>query len=399
MSDNPNDQLLSHAFAQVEEAVMPRIRLTGAAAARVTVRRRRRNRLAVTAAAAAVVLLLVPVAALTLHRSSGGPPVVSSSTAPSAPATSPTPTGPQMGIRGDSRPPSELDDALLTLPSFHQANCPSGPTQFHGGQWSGQPVFDTFVPRVTLVSVASGDVNADGVADQVALLTCNAGTDPTGVADQVVATTGDGPGRYRTIGQVTYVAGGLSHLHAPAVDDQGVVQVFVATTPTASTPTSLQRRSYRWTGKAFTALSAPPAVPWSDRSTELSVAVTPIRITGAGRTATVAITVTNAGGASSLAIDLVLDTQVPLALISIAPPRSLTRGVEAADPPRYDWSIRIDPVPAAGTATGTFEVHLDGALPTGAATLNVWAVGLTDGDLSQENADPTNMRSIPISIG
>jgi hypothetical protein len=393
MSERATDEILHRAFARLEETVLPHARLAGIDAARATVRRRRRTRVALLSAAVAILVLGPPVTLALVRGGRGSPPPVGASNSPT-PSTVTTPTGPTLRIRGDSPKVTELDDARLDLPDFNQSFCPSGPTQLRDGRWTGEILFETFRPTVMIEALAAGDVNGDGNRDVVALLTCNAGTDPGGVAHQVAAFTPTGSG-YRTIGRVAGVSGGTANLRQPEVLGDGRVRILHVATPNVAPPESLQWRSYRWDGQRFVAAGSEATTSWDASQTRLTVAGTVALAADptSGPTGTLRITVTNTGGATSTGIMIDISSAVPLTIGLPGVARPFRR--EGTD--QYFWRIVADPVPV-GRLSGTLTVHVDSATAVAdGAELTIRVSGLAVGDLVQNSATPAQV-TIPITV-
>ncbi|MBY8873962.1 hypothetical protein K7640_19210 [Micromonospora sp. PLK6-60] len=310
------DRLVDAEFTAYRDALVPAVQPAGPDAARATVRRRRHRAVAVTAAAV-VLAVAVPVAGrAALDRESGPPdpgpaqsvePSPTGTGAPSpsaAPSTSPPvspPAGSPTGSAGAEVPTvpdgrisrAQLLAGKVDLPAWTPEECAAG-----GGVRLRKTDQDVGVPA--LLSLAHGDIDADGADETVALLGCRYGE---AVGKQVVAFDRDTAGRIVTLGQVTRTGEGQRDILAYEVTDGGSVRVRVADIqPCCDVPTYLARdqwRTYRWQGGRFAQTGGPTEFGPDDRLTDLALTAGELVLSTPGadgkRTGSLTVTVVNKG--------------------------------------------------------------------------------------------------------
>ncbi|MEV0157340.1 hypothetical protein AB0H57_26925 [Micromonospora sp. NPDC050686] len=310
------DRLVDAEFTAYRDALVPAVQPAGPDAARATVRRRRHRAIAVTAAAV-VLAVAVPVAgraaldrqpgppdpgpAQTVEPSPTGPGSPSPSTAPSSAPPTSSPTGSPAGSAG-AEPPAAPDGRIsraqllagkVTLPAWSPDECQAdGAVRLRKA--------DDDVGEPALVSLAHGDVDADGADETVALVGCRYGE---AVGKQVVAFDRDTAGRIVTLGRVARTGEGQRDILAYEVTGGGSVRVRVADIqPCCDVPTYLTRdqwRTYRWQGGRFTQTGGPTAFGPDGRLTDLTLTAGELVLgtpDAAGkRTGSLTLTVVNKG--------------------------------------------------------------------------------------------------------
>ena len=368
MSD-PTD-LLENAFAELKEAVLPYARLAGVDAAHATVRRRRRTRIALAAAVA----VIVPVVAFTVLRQ---PAAVPNTSTPVLAPTSSTSTGsPRLQPLGTILA-SSMREGQVQVPTFGDSGCPVGSTRFHNGVWTGTPV-DNVAPSAWFDLEAVGDVNGDGRGDLLVLIRCAA--TPTTRLSQVTAYTSDGS----LIGQVVR-AGATEDISALQVQSDGTVRVLV------SRPGTRAWFTYGWTAGSFRQVGGPVSAPPVPR-TALSVSVMPKQ--APGTLTQLAVTVHNGGTASDY-LAVTFNSTVPM-IIDAPGWATFPAPVGCHAPTGCPWTMRLAPVPAGQSATGTFSV-LFLAAGNGAGPVSVTVTGWRNDLGEQSNEDTTNSVTVPLS--
>jgi hypothetical protein len=172
------------------------------------------------------------------------------------------------------------------------------------------------VDRPYLISLAHGDVDADGATETVALLGCRLGE---ASAKQVVAFDRDSSGRITTLGRVTRTHeegdGGFDDVLAITVAE-GNVRVQVADIqPCCGTAPDLAReqwRAHRWNGERFTQVDGPTTFPAERPVLDLAATATDLvlgRPDDAGlRHGTATFTITNQGDVRSGHVLLAVST-------------------------------------------------------------------------------------------
>jgi hypothetical protein len=404
----PHDRL-STAFTEFAMSVLPDVRLPGPEAAHVTVRRRRRRRLALVAASVAVVIL-APASAYTLLRPLGNtppdvgttPPTASPTLTPSpavtpsvgpSPSSAPPPAGLRIITDGLVGPPTPLDDARLPLPPFGEFDegCPQGETQYTDGVWEGPLVgADPYRVRSWIGSVATGDVNQDGLVDWVASVRCRFGPMPGADAQQIVAFTRRAAGPYELVGRVLLTD--RSYSAWPTVTADGTVRLAVHG-PYEGGSLQGEWRSFRWDGLGFVPTGAPEAIP-APEPTDLVLTVSPTTISGS--TATLTVTVhnraTTASDFLSVRVELVGGAEWSLRLEGSSVDLQPTRSYYSCDV-NCSWDLPVEPVPPGQTAVGRFTVT--GPSSAMAEVLNISVVGIVAG-LEQANATTENYVRVPI---
>lgn len=395
----PRDRL-SAAFTELEESIMPHVRLPGVDAAHTTVRRRRLRRRVALAAAGVTVVVLAPAALLALLRAPGhtGPDIGTTppSTATPTPSASDSPQPQGLRVLRDSnvRESTPLDNALLPIPSFGQPGCPAGETQYTDGAWQGPAIAGTTEHVSSSIGmVATGDVNGDGTVDVIATINCRYGLVQGMDSSQLVAFTRQGDGPYTQLGPVFQGRGEYDVTHAE-IDADGTIRAVVAGPMEPVGSAVYEWRSFRWNGSAFAPAGSPVAIPDPD-ATNLTLTVTPETVSGPA--ADLTVTVHNAGTASSDYLELTVSATAPLSIrpegfsADLVPIDVQQNGCGA--PTGCYWSVRVEPVAAGQSASARFTVTFDTAVPD---SVQVSVVGGTTHG-RQENA--TDQNSVTVTVG
>jgi hypothetical protein len=252
----PEDVLLGGEFAAYRASVLAAVQPAGPTVVRETVSRRRRRATA-AAAGAAVLTLAVPVAGwAAVGRDPVAPPAPIGTEPPEPTGTVP-PTGtatPSPSVTATGAQPrisrADLLAATVDLPDWPAgAPCASGPTRLVDPKGRpGDAILSGFVGGY-------GDVDADGVAEPVALIRCLVaeGSYP----EQVVAFDRDADGRVVVLGRV-FRSDPVKResLYSLSVRPDGLVRVEVTDvvrTDATKVPDESHRqwRGYRWNGTGF----------------------------------------------------------------------------------------------------------------------------------------------------
>jgi hypothetical protein len=313
------------AFAEFRSEAGPMLRPEGLDPVRATIRRRRQVR-TVALAVVAVVLIVLPIAAYAQvgsgrHQvtplgppadsarpsavaSLSGPPVISIAPSdgviPSAPARSSTPpcaTATHLnGAPGRTTPISVADlcGSTLDIPAFpDDPTCPHGPLAFVGGNTRSDRL-------IYLSHIASGDVDHDGVADGVAVVSCDLGQSSY---DQALAFHRDGTGAIRTLGKVIGTDGTILRIHDVTVTSDGSVRARVSNISGTDGPDFwapvIQWRTFRWSAGHFTQTAGSTSLRADPGSADLTMTTTPLvfgKPQNGIRTGRVTLTVHNRGG-------------------------------------------------------------------------------------------------------
>jgi hypothetical protein len=230
-SGEPPDRDLAGALAGYRAATLPYLLPSpGAQAVRATVRRRRQTRLTVSAVVAVVGMV---VGTMLVLGAGGG--------------ARPGPFGPTM--RAPTTAPlttSEVKNATITVPDWGDSSCPTGTFRFTNGTYIYPPSPNLIHDFTMKGDLAFVDVDGDGNAEAIVLLTYNT---PTVSAEQALALTRGADGTIRTLGQVTSASRSRQSTYITAVSagDGGTVRVWW----------SDQQRTYGWSHGRFSQVAGP----------------------------------------------------------------------------------------------------------------------------------------------
>ncbi|MEU2612847.1 hypothetical protein ABZ570_14905 [Micromonospora sp. NPDC007271] len=262
-----DDILVTSEFAAFRAAYSPAVRPAGPAAVRETIRQRRR-RTAVVTAAAVVLAVAIPVGAnAALQRRTGRPPAPAQSIEPtpsqtlpsSTPTTAsptpstadPTPATPSGRISRTQLLAARLD--LPDWPWYVPKTCTTAKVRLD----PGPGVIGDSVP-VLLGDPDYGDLDGDGGAETVALVSCRNGE---AQVKQVVAFDRDVGGRIRPMGQIVGTFDELPDITEFSVRADGRIRVRVADGQACcGTPGWMpqrQWRTYAWSGGRFRQVEGP----------------------------------------------------------------------------------------------------------------------------------------------
>ncbi|MEV4631241.1 hypothetical protein AB0J90_33720 [Micromonospora sp. NPDC049523] len=258
-----DDFALDAEFAAFRTGLLDQITPPGPDAVRSTVRHRRRVA-TTTGLALALVLVIGPVAGYaTLNRNSAPPPGPATTGEPTpspTPSATPTPSA-APSATGTPTPPdgeisrADLLKARVTLPAW-QSIAP---------EWcvtkNVRLEDDSKLKHPALATLVHGDVDDDGAAESIALLTCP--LTEGGTTQQVVVFDRDATGKVVTLGQVVRVGAGIEWLADVKYDSTGTVRVQVGDIPTCcqipNAWSQKQWRNYGWNGKEFEQTAGPEA--------------------------------------------------------------------------------------------------------------------------------------------
>ena len=315
MSD-VDTRIIDDAVEEFRAGTMPTLKPAGLAPVRAIVRRRRQARTVAVAALAAVLGVLSVAAGLQIDRRHQGPPFTGPSRATATPrptASSPAGHIPDLAVVPSAQPSgctrirdgrTDVCNATLDIPAWAEApDCPSGRIGFTAGIPTATPM----AGQLSMSTVGSVDVDHDGAPDTIAIVTCN--LQVYQVHTQVLAFRGDGT----LLGRVVATGGPITDILDVMVLANGSIGVEVSNDAgTHGWPyfvTTLQWRTYGWTGRGFTQTAGSTSFTANPSSADLSLSVGPI-VFGTPRNgvrqASVSITVRNKGSRPAAKLSLFL---------------------------------------------------------------------------------------------
>lgn len=296
---------------------------------------------------------LVVAACASPAADNAAPSLGSGSPAPTASASpSPAPSQPATC----AKPPApDLCNATVDIPSWGEgdAECPHGAVMIDKGRYTGLP----HNPLGGIRMVLSADVDHDGVAEEVALASCQIG-DP-GI-DQVFVVDHTSSGALHTMGQIIRPGQGFSFgVHTLAAGPDGSVRVqlsnVLGSDETAEVAQVTQWRTYGWNGQRFIQTAGSTSFDADRSATRLTMSVAPAvfaKPQGTLRRGTFTVTVHNTGTtpASAVAVRLIIDDWL-----------SLSPG--PCDPQGHSIAVESCPfdIAAGGTRTITFNATITAA--------------------------------------
>jgi hypothetical protein len=153
--------------------------------------------------------------------------------------------------------PGELAAATFTVPQFNASECPDGRVTTSDGRvdYPDHP----FQSGIEVLGTARVDVDGDGAADLVAVVSCTHQGVPG--PTQVLAFAGVGSDR-RLIGRVVQTGGPIEAIFEVADGGERSVRVRVGDRPWSEHASALRQwRVFRWDGAAFAQVGGPTAFP------------------------------------------------------------------------------------------------------------------------------------------
>jgi len=198
--------------------------------------------------------------------------------------------------------PADLCNATLLIPSWADSDiaCAHGTVHMKDGKSPPPPRTNSVVSQIMITTIVSADVDHDGVADAVVMISCSVG-DPA--LDQVVAFGGTASGTIHTLGQVIGpVNGGINKATGLAANSDGSIRVEVTevlgSDSHAVASQVLQWRTFSWVGQRFTQTAGSTSFDADKSTTHLTVAATSIVLAKpqrAVRHGSLTVTVANTG--------------------------------------------------------------------------------------------------------
>jgi hypothetical protein len=254
--------------------------------------------------------------------SASATPAESPTTIPASPANTATPTlATRMTCSAStSGPPvvkgpvtaADLCTGTLSIPSwgdYAESPCPHDTVVFKNGESS--PVNDPInhvSTSIRLESMVSADVDHDGVAEAVVVISCPAAERPF---DQVVAFGRTATGTIRTLGQVVGPVAGIDYVSRVVANPDGSIRVAVAQVLGSVAAGIVQEfgqwRTYTWTGQRFVQTAGPTSFIADQSTTHLSIKATSITLAQpqAGvRRGSLTVTVKNTGATLAAALTI-----------------------------------------------------------------------------------------------
>jgi hypothetical protein len=288
-----------------------------------------------------------------------------------------------------TQPAPDLCNATVDVPSWGleiDTACPHGPVTFVAGRYTGHKAN----PFEGIMKVHSGDVDHDGVAEEIVLASCQVG-DPS--TDQVFVVDHTASGALHTLGQVIAPKEGFNfQVHDIAAAPDGSVRLNISNVLGSDSQAEalevLQWRTYSWNGRQFVQTAGSTSFEASHSANSLSMSMKPvvaIKPEGGLRHATVTITVHNSG-TNTAAATLVRLTAEPW--FRLVPGPCDPQGME-----NTGESCPVD-LPAGATRTITFDATITVAdtaevLSAGGPNSDVLLIQLRLGDQSYSHISDT----------
>jgi hypothetical protein len=359
---------LASAFGELEALVRDTSRLPGFAAAQTEARRRRGNRIAWISGTLVVLTLAGAALVIPGWLLRDRPPVLQpspSATSGPMPSTSATTTPGPANVLADMTPPARVRDAVLDVPAFDLAGCPSGRLSFDDTS------FGSTEGTVLMEYAAVGDIDRDGIEDIVVSLRCGPANGTHGVFGvQVLAYSGPA---LTLLGRVPN--GDLTTVSSLLVGQDGDVQLGLAQPPGIQ---AIVHSRYRWTGSQFEGIENVTVAAEDLPRVTVSVEPASLRLTAGGPADRVVVTIRNDGPAPALPLQLIIAGTDPVTV-------EITGFAGSAAASRHD--LLIAP-PATGESVVVeilVRLPAGGELPVGASVLAA-AYGNSQGGSSSDSA-------------
>jgi hypothetical protein len=152
------------------------------------------------------------------------------------------------------------------------------------------------------------DVDRDGMADAIVVMSCHMGDPPT---QQVMVVGGTTTGRLRTLGQVVGLPHGqIWHVEDVTADADGTIHILVAArhgSDGGSVQAMRQWRAFHWDGQGFAQIGGSTSFVVDRSVASLAVEATPIAFAapqGGQRHGTLTVTLTNTGTTVARAVSV-----------------------------------------------------------------------------------------------
>ena len=207
--------------------------------------------------------------------------------------------------------PADLCNATLLIPSWADSDtaCAHGTVHMKDGKSPPLPRTNSVASQIRIATIVGADVDHDGVAEAVVVISCPVGDPPL---DQVVAFGRTASGTIHTLGQVIGpVNGGINKATGLAANSDGSIRVEVTkvlgSDDHAVASQVHQWRTYSWGGQRFTQTAGSTSFDADKSTTHLTIAATSIVLAkpqGAVRHGSLTVTVANTGATPAAGVSI-----------------------------------------------------------------------------------------------